>query len=368
MHRRVYVHLVNARPEHGGSYQYTCSLLDELCREPGATWVIVADKRAIDCLSRDAPEAMARAKVIVLPGRLKGALAQRLAELLILPAVVLLHPASVMWSPMSAAPPFLLRGNRYVLSLHDLDTGVDSSVAAKHQSRGVRRLRRAARRAGLVAVPTSAVASRLQNVLAVDTPTVVLGGGPSARSARDPASGEKSADPPYALCVASNHSNKGHHTLARALGRARLQVPSLTLVLAGGRHAGALDLPATYGASNWAACRDVGYVRDREEVRQLMTGARFVVVASNYEGFGLAGLDAVAVGAAVVTTAVGVAADYPELYAAVVEPLNAKALADRMVELWSKPPHLKDPAVSMAEAELSWQTASQRFLKAMQWI
>ena len=132
--------------------------------------------------------------------------------------------------------------------------------------------------------------------------------------------------------------HKGHAAVIDAMGPARAEAPHLTLVVAG---SGPLDDDLRRRAARQppGAARLVGFVDD---IRRFMNACDIVVFPTEPEfgeGFGLAALEAMAAGRALVTTDVG---PLPELVVdgvtgLVVPPAAPAALAQALVALAGDP-------------------------------
>ncbi|MCY4112582.1 MAG: glycosyltransferase [Chloroflexi bacterium] len=109
------------------------------------------------------------------------------------------------------------------------------------------------------------------------------------------------------LCPARLDPQKNHGMLLRALERVHRELPDAVLLLAGGRQLGSeayerdlhalADLTDAHGAIRWLGVRT--------DMPRLLAACDIVALASDWEGFGLALLEAMAAGRPVVATAVG---------------------------------------------------------------
>jgi glycosyltransferase involved in cell wall biosynthesis len=79
-----------------------------------------------------------------------------------------------------------------------------------------------------------------------------------------------------------------------------------------------------------------GYV-DRARLRELYRGARLFVYPSHFEGFGIPPLEAMACGAAVITTRTGAIPEYAEGAAMLIDPGDRVALREAMVRALGSP-------------------------------
>ena len=152
------------------------------------------------------------------------------------------------------------------------------------------------------------------------------------------------ADGDYVLAVGTLEPRKN---LARAIA-ARIGVD---LRVVGARGWGGVEVR---GANvTW-----LGEVDDEELARQYR-GALCVVYPSLYEGFGLPVLEAMACGAAVVTSAGGATGEVADDAAVLVDPLDAAAIADGMTSAMERRDELRPPGLERARM-FSWDDAAQR--------
>jgi len=167
--------------------------------------------------------------------------------------------------------------------------------------------------------------------------------------------------PPYVLFAGTLEPRKNLPTLLRAI--TRLDRPDLTLVLAGPDGWGDSledDLSAVAGP-----VARLGLVPG-DELAALQRGAAAFCFPSLAEGFGLPVLEAMAAGAAVVTSSVSATAEVAGDGALLVDPTDADALAAALASLLDDPagaPGLRARAIERA-SELSWEEAARRTLEA----
>ena len=115
------------------------------------------------------------------------------------------------------------------------------------------------------------------------------------------------ADARVVLCPARLDPQKNHGMLLRAFERVHRELPDAVLLLAGGRQLGSevyerdlhalADLIDVDGAVRWLGVRS--------DMSRLLAACDVVALASDWEGFGLALLEAMAAGRPVVATSVG---------------------------------------------------------------
>ena len=123
------------------------------------------------------------------------------------------------------------------------------------------------------------------------------------------------ADGDYVLTVGTLEPRKNLRRVAEAANRLGVE-----LRVVGARGWGAVDVGGN-------GVRWLGWVPD-DELARLYRGARCVAYASVYEGFGIPVLEAMACGAAVVTSRGGATEEVADGAAVLVDPLDAAAIAD----------------------------------------
>ena len=181
-----------------------------------------------------------------------------------------------------------------------------------HRTTGRLALRSAVRAADAVVTVSEFTRSELVELLHVpaERVRVVPNGVDAVFSPDGPA-----ADGDYVLAVGTLEPRKN---LARVVEAARRAGVELRVV--GARGWGGVEVPG------W-----VGRVSD-EELARLYRGARCVVYASLYEGFGLPVLEAMASGTPVVTSAGGATEEVAGGAAVLVDPLDVEAIALGLAE------------------------------------
>ena len=161
------------------------------------------------------------------------------------------------------------------------------------------------------------------------------------------------ASPPYLLSMGNTKPHKHLPTLLRAFGRLASSRPDLRLLLVGTEPPGYLHAKlADVQPDVRPRVAFTGHVTDTE-LRALYAGASVFVFPSQYEGFGLPPLEAMALGAPVVCSD---AASLPEVVgeAALLFPAgDPTALAETLVRA------LDDPALRHTLAEAGRRRAAQ---------
>jgi glycosyltransferase involved in cell wall biosynthesis len=187
-----------------------------------------------------------------------------------------------------------------------------------------------------------------------------------------PADAPEPGAPPMLLCVASVTPRKGHQVLVEALGR--VSDLGWTCVCVGG-----LDRDPSHaeivlrGVAEAGLGDRIDFVGERQghDLDDLYRAASVFVLASYYEGYGMALADALAYGLPVVSTTGGaIPFTVPAEAGLLVEPGNAAAFADALRKIL-------EPG-STARAELSaaarryaaglptWHDASRAFASAVE--
>lgn len=173
---------------------------------------------------------------------------------------------------------------------------------------------------------------------------------------------------PYVLFFGRFQLHKGFHTLARALPRVLTRYPDACAALVGRDMASRLA-PSMAGYAR-AQCGDAAdriVVLDKLPHRQLypvIAGARLVVLPSLIENLPNAGLEAMALGRAVIGTR---GTGFEELITDeetgfLVTPNNPDALAETMISAWSHP---KREAIGAAARRKSLEFSPERTVEAL---
>jgi glycosyltransferase involved in cell wall biosynthesis len=265
-----------------------------------------------------------------LPGPLRRPFVERATG-----AVDVVHATAVA-VPACRAP--------LVATVHDLAFLADRSHATRHGHRFFRRgLELARAHARLVLVPSSATAAecvaagigrdRLRVIpWGVEVPVLAPGAVTAVRR-------RHRLERPYVLFAGTVEPRKNLRRLVEAFRR--LDHPDSELVLVGpaGWHESAPDL--LVGIEDRA--RALGFV-PRAELDALMAGAALVAYPSVREGFGLPVLEAMAVGAPVLTSRGTATEEVAGGAAVLVDPLDVTSIAEAMAEV------LGDPATAHALA------------------
>ncbi len=165
------------------------------------------------------------------------------------------------------------------------------------------------------------------------------------------------ASQPYLLSMGNTKLHKDLPTLLLAFSQLAPSIPDLRLLLVGAEPSGYLDAgPAGVAAETRPRVAFTGRVDDTE-LRALYAGAAAFVFPSQYEGFGLPPLEAMALGAPVVCAA---AASLPEVVgdAALLFPAGeAGALTDALARLLDDPALRQSLSLAGREraARFSWE-------------
>ena len=206
-------------------------------------------------------------------------------------------------APTPLAPP--RRRTPLVVTVHDAVPWTHPATLTPRGVRWHRRvIERAARSADAIVVPTQAVADELRHHVDVGDRVRVIGHGVSADLAvpvdADARAARLALPERYLLTVATLEPRKGLSVLLQQL--ARTEAPDLPLLVAGQPGWGDLDLAAeAQRLGIGSRIRVLGLLAD-SDLAVAIARATVVVVPSRSEGFGLPLLEAMSLGAPVVSS------------------------------------------------------------------
>jgi glycosyltransferase involved in cell wall biosynthesis len=304
----VLVDATSIPPNRGGVARYIAGLLGGLAAEHTTVDVVV--KRAdLEWLRTTAPGHRYRAA----PGYVSSRPARLLWEQLVLPLLVLRLRARVLHSPHYTFP--LVSAGRTVVTLHDATFFSDPAAHGRLKRTFFRLWTRLARTRSVATItPSAATASEIDRFVGTTgVPNTVAHLGVDRAVFHAPSEAELAAfrtahalDPSAGWVAFLGTVEPRKQVGALVAAHARLAARpegAPPLLVAGGigwdREARALLEQA--GDRPGSALRHLGYL-PLEELRSLLGGATAVVYPSIGEGFGLPVLEAMACGAAVVTT------------------------------------------------------------------
>ncbi len=216
---------------------------------------------------------------------------------------------------------------------------------------------RAVRRAAAVLTPTRAIADEVVDAYRVPADRVrVTPLGVDASWAGATAERPAPAPERYLLAVGTLEPRKGIDVLLDAYRAMKAELPATPpLVLVG---------PAGWGAMpNTSDLRDqvilTGYV-DAAALRGLVAHAELLAYPSQYEGFGLPPLEALAAGTPVVASDVPALREVLLPYAQLVVPGDAMALADALRRTLERPPSAEQIVAAREHASgYTWQRCAR---------
>jgi glycosyltransferase involved in cell wall biosynthesis len=363
---RVLVDATAVPADRGGVGRYVDELLPNLVREGGDVVVVCQQRDAARYGSLVGPE-----RVRTAPGWAASVPGRLVWEQVGLPAVARAAGAAVLHCPHYTMP--LAARLPVVVTLHDAtffsDPGLHLPVKARFFRTWTRISLRRARRA---VTPSAATRDELVRVAAADRQRIAVAHhGVDHERFRRPAPDEidkvRSAlgigDAPYVAFLGTLEPRKNVPALVRAWVRAcadRARPPAL--VLAGGR---GWDAEVDHAVAEVPAGLHVvrpGYL-PLEQLPGLLGGAEVVAYPSLGEGFGLPVLEAMACGAAVLTTRRLALPEVGGEAAAYCEP-DVAGIASALRSLLDDPARRDELAVAAVAraAEFTWAAAARAHL------
>lgn len=276
--------------------------------------------------------------------------------------------ADLVHAPTLLLPP-VRRGTRLVVTIHDVvpwthpDT-LTPRGAAFHRRMG----ERASRKADLILTPTEHVAQQVRSILRprAEVRPVPLGVTPLPvpHDVEVTIAAHGLGSRPYVLFVGTREPRKGLDVLIRAM-RARA-LAEVDLAVVGAMGWGEVDLDKMARAAGLGLrLHALGALPD-DELAALYAGAAVVALPSRAEGFGIPVIEAMALGAPVVTS------DDPALVEtgagwAWTSPVGDEhALAETLAMVVSRGPDVlrRIDGGRVHAAELTWATAARRTAEA----
>jgi len=236
-------------------------------------------------------------------------------------------------------------------------------------------IRAAARRAGVLVAVSGATAERIEEVLDPEVPVLTIPHGVDHARFHPTEPGDPAdlaalrplgVRPPYIAFVGTMEPRKAVPIVVEAFARLAATRPELRLVLAGRDGWGTEAVRAAVSASGVATrVARVRWVPD-EALPALLRQAEAVAYPSLEEGFGLPALEALACGAALVTTVGSPMAEVAGDGALLVPAGNAGALAwalERLVDDASLRHRFRQGG-PIAARPFTWETSARRHLDA----
>jgi alpha-1,3-rhamnosyl/mannosyltransferase len=261
-----------------------------------------------------------------------------------------------------------------VVTIHDVFSSLQSTEFATAEFRAMKAKRygELLRRADRIVCVSNSVKRDVLETLKPDPAKlrVVHEAGGEAFFPRDPevvaAVRKKYAlDRPYFIFVGSINRRKNVPAMVRAFLKARAVAKSeMIFAIAGRVGYGGEEIQAAIGASGAGAIKLLGYVPD-EDVPALYCGARALLFATLYEGFGIPAVEAFACGCPVIGANVG---SLPEIVGdagVLADPRSEDSIAEQIAKLMSDD-RLRDDLArkGLERANLfSWDKAARECLE-----
>jgi glycosyltransferase involved in cell wall biosynthesis len=277
----------------------------------------------------------------------------------------------LLWSPCNTGP-LLVR--RQVVTIHDMAFIDTPDCFGRAFAAWYRYLiPRLARRVRRVVTVSQYSRTRIAELTKLDSDQIdVVPNGvdprfkPTDEQAVDDMRRQYDLQGPYVLVLGSVQPRKNLETLIKAWRIVAEKRKDLTLAIAG---AADLSLYGTEGfdASALPQVKRLGYVDDAA-LPALYTGSEAFVFPSIYEGFGLPPLEAMACGAAVISSN---ATSLPEVVGdagMMVSPKDTEAMADAILRVTGDPVLRRLLGVSgqRRAAEFTWESAAQQIWNVLQ--
>ena len=182
-----------------------------------------------------------------------------------------------------------------------------------------------------------------------------------------PAPPASSARPPYALYVGNVMPHKNLVRAVEAFAATRARAEARLVIRGWGRPhnvAALREAIARFGVERHV---DWTPYAAGDELADLYRGARMVLLPSLYEGFGMTALEAMACGTPVLTSCTSSMPEVVGDAALLVDPLDARAIADAMTRLFTDDALVEDlRARGLARAKLfSWETTGRAVQQAV---
>jgi len=302
---RVLVDATAVPPDRGGVGRYLDDLLPELSAA-GVDLVVVAQPRDVEQMR----SRLVGAQVVAAPGAVSSRPVRLVWEQVMLPVLAHRLRADVVHSPHYTMP--LLTRRPVVVTLHDATFFSHPELHSPLKARFFRTwIRVAARRAAVLVAPSQATRREVVRVTSVDEDAVVVAPhGVDARVFRQVDAQEQARvaralglhGRRWVAFLGTLEPRKNVPSLIRAWVRACEGTPDPpVLVLAGGRGWDTEVDPAVAAVPPGLTLVRPGYLA-LDDLAGYLSGAAVVAYPSKGEGFGLPVLEAMACGAAVVTT------------------------------------------------------------------
>jgi glycosyltransferase involved in cell wall biosynthesis len=170
--------------------------------------------------------------------------------------------------------------------------------------------------------------------------------------------------PPYVLCVGSLQPHKNLARIIRAFQQARANHPALELRIVGRPQSQFTADPDLPGLLESPGVRTLGYLSDAELAAAYRDAAVFCY-PSIEEGFGLPMLEAMTLGAPVITSNTSCLPEIGGDAALYVDPFSVEEIAGRIREALAWTPARREAVIARGyarAAEFSWKAAASKYL------
>jgi glycosyltransferase involved in cell wall biosynthesis len=269
--------------------------------------------------------------------------------------------------------PFLTRGVKNVVTLHDLDflshpEWYPRSFRAVYTFTAIPGLMSAWRVVAISEYVRQEAATRLgieqDHILRVYNGVRFLSDGADDADSGSPAQ----SDVPYILCVGALRPRKNLARLILAFRQLRERYPDLELRIAGRAEPGFSEMPGLLDLLATPNLQFLGYLSD-DDLRAAYANAQVFCYPSLDEGFGLPMLEAMACGTLVVASNTSCLPEIAGGHAELIDPLSPDSIAAGIQSILDLTPEQRAQRISRARAwaeGFNWQQAAWSYLAIYQ--